>query len=266
MEAMLGMDEHPWEQSLDPVRREFTSIGLDTRLVVGVHSPGLQVKYIIAALYEAGVTIAARRGFEYCKLYVSIILKGRVSGWLLYDKKEAAPQGPAAKGTNLSAAINSTEEDPSPGPTDQSPDTAAPPLSGLSAPPRSGWVHDLNDPKFAAYYECGSRSLAPNTIFTVFLDAIATTAQHAEGAPGAEILALSADRRVEMKIDKAPEFPVLTWGAMRAILGLLWREVVVGYQGREGELWEEMVFLVSYEDERIADGLIAYHDTPVPPT
>ena len=103
-------------------------------------------------------------------------------------------------------------------------------------------------------------------MFTAFTDGIATAAQHRNDETGASLRAFSADRAVMIVIRRdAEEEETLSWGRVKNALKVIWREIVIGYNARGGgPVWEDFIFSIYYDGERIGEGYIVSFTGPTP--
>lgn len=264
MEAMIAYAKQPWNGFAGQLPNIISSPWFDSKLEIGRIRSELQIKHIIAALYATGVTIGARRGPDTFKLNAKIILHGRQVGWLLYSLKRLNPDGYTINNTVLLGGGYSNNT-LSTSISEQSSNPLVALHSGLSVR-RSGWVTDRSDSNFKVHFQCEGTSISASRVFTAFLDGLATAAQHDNDETGAEMLVHSVENHVSIVMYKDPGAATFTWGDLKSALALIWREIVVGYQGSEGSSWEDMNFGIFYKKKKIGEGYMIYFETPpLPP-
>ena len=248
MEVVARFAQEPWEALLIPVQQEVSSPRFRSMLQIYIESPEFRNKYLLAALYKAGLSISGPQHDRH-NLYVWIRVGKYQVARLLYDLKGV--EGDAANSTYLSVDSNLTRII-STSPSGQLSDTTVASTSGLSAR-RSGWASDPDDQRLRIHYDFQGRALSPTNVFTTFLDAMVTAAQHDGNEPGARLIAFGADRHVTMRVWSI----LLTWTDLKKALMVLWKFVVVNYVNPDLMIWEDINFIIYDGDTFLGEGAIA---------
>ena len=248
MEVVARFAQDPWEALLIPMQQEFSSPRFQSLLQIYIKFPEFRNKYLLAALYKAGLSIAGPQHGQH-NLYVWIRVGNYQVARLLYDLKGV--EGDAVNGTYLSVDSNLTKII-STSPSEQLSDPAIAYTSGFSAR-RSGWASDPDDQRLRIHYEFQGRDLSPTNVFTTFLDAMVTAAQHDGNEPGARLTAFSADRHVSMRVSSI----LLTWTDLKKALMVLWQFVVVNYVNPDLMIWEDIDFTIFDGDTFLGQGAVA---------
>ena len=248
MEVVARFAQEPWDALLIPIQQEVSSPRFQSMLQIYIKAPEIRTKYLLAALYKAGFSIAGPQHDQH-NLYVWIRVGNYQVGRLLYDLKGV--EGDAANRTYLSMDSNLTKII-STNPSEQLSDPAIAFTNGLSAR-RSGWASDPDNQRLRIHYEFQGRQLSPSNVFTTFLDAMVTAAQHDGNEAGARLTAFSAERHVSMRVSSI----LLTWTDLKKALMVLWRFVVVNYANPDLMVWEDIDFTIYDGDTFLGQGGIA---------
>lgn len=245
MEVVARFAQNPWDALLTPIQQKVSSPRFQSLLQIETGSREIRNKYLLAALYKAGLSIAGpQRGRH--NLYVWIYVGNYQVGSLIYDLKGV--EGDAANSTYLLIDSNFTKII-STSPSRQVSDPAVVSTTRLSAR-RSGWVSDPDDQRLRIHYEFQGRQLAPTNVFTTFLDAMVTAAQHDGNEPGARLTAFSANRHVSMRVWSI----LLTWTDLKKALMVLWQFVVVNIANLDLMRWEDVDFTMYEGDTFLGQG------------
>ena len=259
IEGIMAVAQHPWDAfvpagSIDCTLRSFSS-----QLVAGSYRRSeLKFKHIISALYLTGNAMASATTSD--QLIATILMNDRAIGFVRYELKELSLEDVPVNSTFLVDGSYSTK-DASTSLSRQSPTSLFNSTGGLSFP-RSGTVKDYSDPKFAIDYEFQGPKIPKARMFTAFVDGVATAAQHGNGETGARLVAFSADRAVSIVIRRDVERATFSWGRVKTALRVIWREIVIGYLREESPIWEDFIFSIYYDGERIGEGYIVTFTGP----
>ena len=255
MEVVARFAQDPWDALLIPTQQAVSSPRFKSLLQFEIGSRGIRNRYLLAALYKAGLSVAGPQRGQH-NLYVWISVGNYPAGRLLYDLKGA--EGDAANTTYQMMDSNLTQIG-STSPSEQLSDPAVASTSGLAAR-RSGWASDPDDPRLRIHYEFEGRGISPTNVFTTFLDAMVTAAQHYGNEPGARLTAFSADRHVSMRVSSI----LLTWADLRKALMVLWKFVLVNYANPDLMIWEDINFTIYDGDIFLGQGAVTYSATTAP--
>ena len=256
MEAMGFFAQGPWDAPRTQMRRKFFAPHFQSLLQIETGIVEVRNKYLLAALYKAGLSIAGPNRGQH-NLNVWIYLGNYEVGKLQYQLKGV--EGDAANSTYLLMDSNLTKIT-STSPSEQISDPAVASTGDLSAP-RSGWVSDPNDQRLRIHYEFQGRQLSPTNVFTTFLDAMVTAAQSDGNEPGARLTAFSVNRQVSMRVWSI----LLTWTDLKKALMVLWQYVVVNYANPSLMRWEDLDFTIYEGDTFLGQGDITM-SAPAAPT
>ncbi len=261
IETMMVVAQYPRDKSVAAGSQDYTLRSFSSQLVVGsFRRYELQIKHIISALYLTGYAMASTTTRD--QLIATILMNDRAIGFLRYELKELSQEDVPVNSTFLIDGSYSTK-DASTSLSRQSPTSSFNSTGGLSFP-RSGTVKDQSDPKFTIYYEFQGPKIPEARMFTAFTDGVATAAQHGNDETGARLVAFSADRAVSIVIRRDVERVTLSWGRVKNALKVIWREIVIGYARLEGPIWEDFIFQIYYDGERIGEGYIVTFTGPTP--
>ena len=247
MEVVARFAQDPWDALVTPMQQKVSSPRFRSLLYIETGPREFRNKYLLAALYKAGLSVADPHRGQH-NLNVWIYVGNFQVGRLLYDLKGV--EGDAANSTYLLIDSNLTKIT-STSPSEQVSDPVAASTIGLSAR-RSGWVNDPDDQRLRIHYELQGTQLSPTNVFTTFLDAMVTAAQHDGNEPGARLTAFSANRHVSMRVWSI----LLTWTDLKKALMVLWQYVIVNYANPDLMIWEDVDFTMYEGDTFLGQGEI----------
>ncbi|KAL8806732.1 MAG: hypothetical protein Q9182_001130 [Xanthomendoza sp. 2 TL-2023] len=255
IEGMIFFGLQEWDKQLPIEGGYFYLAESRSHLAVAVTKPGVQCKYAIIGLYDAGLEIASGQRYN---LFAGMRLHNNMVGFLQY--KDRLPPSPG-EGTGLNTSLvaaghggpgtsgsNSTGESRNATPR-------------LAAAPMAGWVSDPDYPNFKLFYRCRdhrSADIDPAKIFTAVVEAFALAAQ--EGGKygletlGSAVYSTSADEVLAIGLFGS----AMSWIQMIQALATLWRQVICGYTPRPGGVWKEMEFKIYAGDTKIGTGYVTY--------
>ena len=259
IEVLVAAAKSNWEAFLGP-ESEKSSPFFQSRLGFGSFRHALQIKHIVSALYNIGLTMAATVSRD--ELYAGIVLGSRPIGWIRYELNKPRSEGSSYNSTFL-ADGNYTLNNMSPNLPGRSP-ISSHVSTNNSYSPRSATI---KDEKFVIKFELQGVQMEPAHMFELFVDAIAITAQHDHDESRASIRVSSRDRRVSMIVRRDKTSGSLKWGDALHALEIIWRFVVVGNKSPTGEpTWEDMIFEIYEDGKRVGEGFIVSHERPIPPS
>lgn len=200
----------------------------------------LEVRHGVLGLYKAGVAIAQGGRFNQldAPLYVGDLQVGSL---------EVQPR------SILPSTNNNTNKQPQP-PTNSTPLSSNHPATLTTD---SGTITDPTDPNFTLTYHYDGVRIKAQDIFTAFLDALATAAEHGNGDPDAHIpAARSAGGDTVLSTWTVGAGAAMTWQRLKRALSLVWTALVTGGRAR----FEGLAFGVVYEGVGIGGGRLLRFD------
>ena len=202
----------------------------------------LQYKHIVAALYETGVKIASESKYYRCLAMMDV---GAVEGGNLTFRPVTPLAHDETWPLNSTHHVALAERIP----TSRSNVTVGADISGS--------VLDPTDSKFELKYTFNGVRIKAAEIFTTFLDALASAAEHDNDATDAYVngVGVSGDCTINMHELLGRE---LTWGQLVRALLILWEDVILGRAPQNGNRarFEGLEFVFLYDGVRMGEGFV----------
>lgn len=203
----------------------------------------LLVKHAVVGLLKAGDSLAWAPAVAdpfLPRLFGGLFLHNQQIGYIKCLERSASLEGEVNSTLSIVNAKNSTV------PLELRPDGG--PQANLTDD--SGSFVDPIFGRFTYRYQLKDRTLNLRSVFSVFLDAMATAAAHAIDHSGAVINAASVSADVALNLHGIGSL-ALPWLCVSRLLGLVWIPVVV-----EARKYVEMDFQIFYERRLIGEGFM----------
>lgn len=202
----------------------------------------LEVRHGVLSLYKAGVAIA--QGGRFTKLDAPLYV-----GDLQVGSLEVQPRSILSSINNTTNNNNNEQPQPPTNPTSPSSNDPA------TLTTDSGTITDPIDPNFTLTYHWDGIRIKAQDIFTAFLDALATAAEHGNGDPDAHIPA-ARSAGGDTVLSTWTVGAGMTWRRLKRALSLVWTVLVTGGRAR----FEGLAFEVVYEGVGIGGGRLLRFD------
>ena len=204
----------------------------------------LLVKHAVDSLFKAGDSLAYAPAVAdpfLPRLFGGLFLYNQQIGYINCLGRSQSAESKVNSTLSIVNAVNSTAT------LKLGPDDG--PQANLTD--NSGSFVDPMFPSFTYIYQLKEKPLDLRSIFSVFLDAMATAAAHRIDHHGAVINAASVSADVALNMHATPGSSALPWLCVSRFLALVWIPVII-----KAHKYVEMNFQISFEGRTIGEGFM----------